>query len=126
MPRADNPLILNYSYERNQEGPIPLRGVKGHTTTLATHLERLSERQVGKEDVLLQHVADLAFPPLAESFLVEADAACLQPHTPREAVQQRRLPAAWKPQHTLEPQNNVLLPSPPTAINKVNEDIQKG
>jgi hypothetical protein len=34
MLRADNPLILNYSYQRNRKGPMPLRAVKGHTTTV--------------------------------------------------------------------------------------------
>lgn len=45
-----------------------------------THLERLSECEVGEEDVLLQYVAYLPLPSLTETFSVETDAARVQLH----------------------------------------------
>jgi len=46
-----------------------------------THLERLSQGEVGEEDVLLQNVADLPFPTLAEAFPVQSYAARVQLHS---------------------------------------------
>lgn len=44
----------------------------------ASHLERLSEGEVGEEDILLQHVADLSLPAFTQALPVESDAARLQ------------------------------------------------
>lgn len=65
-----------------------------------THLERLSECEVGEEDVLLQHVAYLPLPSFTEPFPVETDAAGVQFHASGQTVEQRRLPAACNPQQS--------------------------
>lgn len=52
-----------------------------------THLERLSECQIGEEDVLLQHVAYLPLPSFTEPFSVETDAAGVQLHASGQAVE---------------------------------------
>lgn len=57
-------------------------------------LERLAQRQVREEDVLLQHVADAPLPPLRQPLAVQADAARVQLGAARQAVEQRRLSTA--------------------------------
>lgn len=65
----------------------------------ATYLEGLSEGEVGEEDVLLQHIADLPFPALAQSLPVQTNAARVQFHSSRQTIEQRCLPAACNPHH---------------------------
>lgn len=51
-------------------------------------LQRLAQRQVREEDVLLQHVTDAPLPPLREALPVQADAARVQLGAARQAVQE--------------------------------------
>jgi len=58
-----------------------------YSPELVTHLERLSECQVGEEDVLLQHVAYLPLPSFTETFSVETDAAGVQLHASGQTIE---------------------------------------
>lgn len=57
-------------------------------------LQRLPQRQLGEEDVLLEDVADLPLPALAEGIAVEENLAGVELEAAAEAVEEGGLPAA--------------------------------
>ena len=63
---------------------------------LATHHKGLSKSEVGEEDVLLQHVANLPLEVLVERVAVQEDVPGVRPQSTREHVQQRRLSGPWR------------------------------
>ena len=60
-----------------------------------TYHERLAERELREEDVLLEHIADLPLEVFVERVAVEEDIARVRPQTPGQHVQQCCLPGAW-------------------------------
>lgn len=52
-----------------------------------THLEGLPQREIGKENVLLLHVADSSAPSFCQPFTIQPDFTPVQAHAARQAVQ---------------------------------------
>lgn len=56
-------------------------------------LQGLPKREIRKEDVLLQHIADLTLPPLAQLVAVEINMPAVKPQATTETIQQCGLAA---------------------------------
>lgn len=57
-------------------------------------IESFPESEIGKENVLLQHIADVSSPTFAEAVPVESHPTCIRSSPASKHVQQSRLATA--------------------------------
>lgn len=67
----------------------------GREGLYTTHPQRLSQREVGEEDVRLQHVADVTSVLAAQLRSVQRHRASGQRQVARQAVEQGGLAGSW-------------------------------
>lgn len=66
-----------------------------------THLEGLPQREIGKENILLLHVADPPAPSFCQPFTIQPDFTPVHAYTARQTIQQRRFAATYISNQTL-------------------------